>query len=479
MDDDILICGIDTDLSIPIQIGRQALLIQGWCYHPKHNIKQLYILLDRKMYKISNFSNVRFDVYQNKKHPNSINSGFWTITQLQPTKDESSIEVSIRAVLDNGKQCELEIGLLKIRSLLEEKMPDKKSFFKEKSIMPLVTICMTTYNPPIDLFTRQINSIRRQSYVNWICIINDDCSRPDVFEKMEKVIGSDNRFCIYRNSSNLGFYYNFERCLTRVKKEETEYIAFSDQDDFWHDDKLSRCIREFDDETTLVYSDMNIVNTDGKLIYHTYWTTRKNNYKELDHLLLANTVTGAASIFHAKLLDTILPFPKKIGDSYHDWWVACVALAKGKIKYIDKPLYDYVQHSKNVLGHFTNQSKQIDFSINNLRNIFKIKQHTSNLKKYLLSGLDIYNNDFIRIVLVANTLKARCDNTSPIKSHIINQFSGFESSIYCLIYQYLKGLLTKRSTLGAEGRLLRGVLINQFIILYIRTKIVYRKCFIE
>jgi len=41
----------------------------------------------------------------------------------------------------------------------------------------------------------------------------------------------------------------------------------------------------------------------------TYWGARRNNHSDLRSLLVANAVTGAASLFRRSLLDVALPFP--------------------------------------------------------------------------------------------------------------------------------------------------------------------------
>ena len=46
-----------------------------------------------------------------------------------------------------------------------------------------------------------------------------------------------------------------------------------------------------------------------------------------------------------------MPFPQPPGEQYHDHWLALVALASGRIAYVDRPLYDYVQHGGATLGH--------------------------------------------------------------------------------------------------------------------------------
>lgn len=330
---------------------------------------------------------------------------------------------------------------------------------KESSSDPLIVICMATYNPKLDLFADQINSILNQTHKNWLCIINDDCSEKKVFEDIKKFVSKDNRFLVYRNSSNLGFYHNFEKCLMKVPKN-ADFVSFADQDDHWHEDKLSVLVKELEEDITLVYSDMNIVSPKGELKSNTYWTTRHNNYEKLDLLLFANTITGAASLFRRELLDVALPFPEKVGDSYHDWWIGCVALANGRVKYVDKPLYEYRQHSGNVLGHFTQKQPSLWKNLLNLE-----------LSKLVWSSYAVFLNDFIRIVLVANTLRERCTNISSDKQKIICEFADYQQSINKLMLRYLRSKFRHKTiTLGAEGRLLQSYLVTKFYSRYRKTK---------
>ena len=63
------------------------------------------------------------------------------------------------------------------------------------------------------------------------------------------------------------------------------------------------------------------------------------------------TVTGAACMFRRELLSDALPFPPQFGHMFHDHWLAILALSRGRLGYVDRPLYDYVQHGGNVIGH--------------------------------------------------------------------------------------------------------------------------------
>lgn len=209
---------------------------------------------------------------------------------------------------------------------------------------------MTTYNPRPDLFARQIESLRGQSDRDWSCVICDDHSRPDHFAAIRTAIGDDPRFSIHRQSQNRGFYRNFEQGL-RLVPADCEFVALADQDDVWHTDKLSELRSAFRSGTQLTYSDARIVGADGTVLAPTYWTTRRPNRGDFESLLIANTVTGAAAMIRRDLLDFVLPFPPEFGAAFHDHWLALCAVAAGGIEYVDRPLYDYVQHGGNVIGH--------------------------------------------------------------------------------------------------------------------------------
>jgi hypothetical protein len=69
---------------------------------------------------------------------------------------------------------------------------------------------------------------------------------------------------------------------------------------------------------------------------------------EFRYLVLRNHVTGSSSLFRSELKDRVVPFPT--GLLPHDWWLALHAACVGGIRYVDKPLTLYRQHSQNAIG---------------------------------------------------------------------------------------------------------------------------------
>ncbi|MBZ0156959.1 MAG: glycosyltransferase [Alphaproteobacteria bacterium] len=402
-----------------------------------------------------------------------MNSGFWALLPIRKTETDTgtrrSLSLALRAVLDNGETAEAHLGDIALSPGYREEGTVLTGSLSAGSLparplpgMPRVAICMATYDPGPEQFSRQIDSIRQQTYTDWICIINDDCSPPGAFEMIKSVVANDSRFFVHRNSANLGYYYNFERCLSLVP-EGVPLVALSDQDDYWHPDKLEALLSHMDDETVLVFSDMNIVNTRGEILSPTYWTDRKNNFRELDLMILANTVTGTSCLFRKGLLRYLLPFHEKIGDSYHDHFIAIVALALGKVQYVERPLFDYYQHDDNVVGHYTREkffkSMQIWHENHPVGSVLeRIHSDIGRLKDAIRLYRTIYSIHYTRRALMGAVLELRCSTIAGEKKRIIRRFSGLERSPLGLLVPLMKEVMLRRNavTFGIARLLLKS-----------------------
>ena len=284
---------------------------------------------------------------------------------------------------------------------------------------PRIAICMAAFEPPLELFERQVESIREQTLTDWICIVSDDCSGPQRYAEMERVLGRDPRFVLSRSERRRGFYHNFERALELVPRD-ARYVALTDQDDAWDPDKLETLVRELGD-AQLVYSDQRIVSEDGSPIADTYWEARANNHSNMLSLLVANCVTGAASLFPRRLLDAALPLPPAQFTHYHDHWLAVTALALGDIHYVDRPLYSYVQHAHATLGHAT------------ATRMTRLRDRFSSLQRGPRERVRLwrmhYFIDACRLMQFATVLQMRCgDRMAAPKRRAIKRFLRAERS---------------------------------------------------
>jgi O-antigen biosynthesis protein len=221
---------------------------------------------------------------------------------------------------------------------------------------PRVAICMATYRPDPTFLAQQLDSIRAQKHTNWVCVISDDASGDDHVARIRRLIDGDDRFVLVPNADNVGFYRNFERALA-LAPADAEFVALSDQDDIWDADKLDTLLERFEDPAvTLAYADMRLIDEHDEVLAQSFWRRRRNQWDDLDALLLLNTVTGAASMLRASVVrEQVLPFPPGTPSAFHDQWTAVVALAAGRLEYVDRPLHSYRQHDTAVSGRRDNR----------------------------------------------------------------------------------------------------------------------------
>lgn len=318
---------------------------------------------------------------------------------------------------------------------------------------PLVAIAMATFDPDPALLERQIDSIRRQSHQRWVCLISDDGSSPQRLERLRKLTAADPRFQISRAERRLGFYLNFERALKLVPAE-AEFVALADQDDRWYPEKLATLLAAVAG-AQLAYSDMRIVDESGEVVSESFWRGRRNNHTNLASLLLANTVTGAASLFPRTLLDLALPFPPPVGDPFHDQWIACAALATGRIAYVERPLYDYVQHGAAARGHDAAMSEF------DPRRLLSWRHPRRTLRSIAAHGQRSYETNLRRIALTAQTLEARTQGrVEPDKARTLRRLARLgqppEPATW-LALRSLRRLFGHNETMGIELSLFAAI----------------------
>jgi glycosyltransferase involved in cell wall biosynthesis len=380
-------------------------------------------------------------------------SGFWGIAAMPARSADGDCELQLQAELQGGGEA---VGqLAPVRAISRLKAPSWSST-NGRAEAPAVAICMATYNPPADLLRRQVASIRAQTYGNWICFVSDDCSNPDAFAAMQRELGDDSRFVVSRASRRLGFYNNFERALAMVPAG-TRFVAMADQDDYWHPDKLDALLAAIGD-AQLVYSDARVVARDGELISDTYWSRRRNNHSDLTSLLVANAVTGAASLLRREVLDYALPFPPAQFAHFHDHWIGLTALALGEVAFVERPLYDYVQHREASLGHAAaNRMSALRDRLVNQRGA------RERARMWRLH----YFVDACRLLQVATILRMRCEERmTPAKHRALDRFLATDRSLRSLATLAARGareLVGQSETLGAEWMLFHAFLWRRLL----------------
>ena len=212
-----------------------------------------------------------------------------------------------------------------------------------------VDILLTTYNTDIKYLKEQIDSILKQTYTNIHLIISDDNS-PN--KKVRKILKSyeekDKRITLYLQEKNLGYNKNFEFLLT---KSEANYIAFSDHDDVWHENKIEKCLEKLIKENVdMVYCNSTQIDENGKILHDDYF-----KYKNVplingkSKLAISRCIgIGCSQLITKQVRDKMIPFRESV--MAHDWLASFIANENNGITYIEEPLFDYRLHTNNVFG---------------------------------------------------------------------------------------------------------------------------------
>ena len=444
----------------------------GSCFHRRLRVRRIEVVVDGVATEVDAAGMPRLDLYRSL-HPytnssraakadegtespddpnlHSYRSGFWATVPVE-APGAGRIEVAIRATLSDGSRSEAPLGTIRVaEGAVGEPGPAPAA----TAAGARVAIAMATFDPSVDLLRDQVESIRAQTVEDWVCVISDDCSPLETYDQIRAVLDGDERFVLTRSERRLGFYRNFERALELVPRT-APYVALADQDDHWHPEKLETLLNRIGD-SELVYSDQRVVDTRGRVLADSYWNGRRNNYTSLASLLIANTVTGAASLFRRELLDAALPFPDPPGTQYHDHWLGLVALARGRIAYIDRPLYDYVQHEGAALGHV---GANAAFTLDPRLLLERLRRRE--WARLVTGSRACYFHAYCRLRLLAEVLLMRCGDRMDRRSRrMLTRFIRSERSpvaIAWLAGREARRWMGRTETLGAERLLLQGIL---------------------
>lgn len=209
--------------------------------------------------------------------------------------------------------------------------------------LPVISVVIACYNGERFL-SQQLESVIAQTYSNLEIIISDDNSTDATWEIIEQFAKKDSRIKAYRNKINLGYIKNFERSITTCTGE---YVAFCDQDDIWHKEKLFIQMKAIQNHS-LCYCDSEFIDEQNHN-FNKKLSDIKNlrSYTTCLPFVLGNCISGHATLIKTKRLLQSLPFPAFIP---YDWYLAFFCSCTGNIKYIDQPLVQYRQHQNNSIG---------------------------------------------------------------------------------------------------------------------------------
>ena len=224
---------------------------------------------------------------------------------------------------------------------------------RRKKPLQRVGIVLAAYQPNQQLFEGQLESIRAQDHPDWFCVITMDSPMLTVIEApWIRRFYQDERFHFFQNDSQLGVLKNFERGSHIALDLGAEAISFSDQDDFWYPNKVSRSLLILNQQPPL-----SAVCCDARVKVHgVLQQSLRSEYasKNGRHSYTATRIFftwglwGNGMMFDAALAQ--LHSYTASDQSYHDGHISFVAAVYGRVTFFSEPLLDYNVNDANVVG---------------------------------------------------------------------------------------------------------------------------------
>ena len=214
-----------------------------------------------------------------------------------------------------------------------------------------VAILLCTYNGARFL-PQQLASYEAQDSAEWRLFASDDGSQDEtlsLLEAFQKKHGAE-RVQIRRGPCR-GFVANFLSLICDPAVQGA-YYAFSDQDDVWNADKLSRARRFLDevpDDEFFVYcSRVRLIDDQGDEIRLSTYYRKAPHFR---NALAQSLAAGNSMVLNEKMRWLLMQAGPDVKVASHDWWIyLTVTAVGGKILYDKTPTVSYRMHPHNVIG---------------------------------------------------------------------------------------------------------------------------------
>ena len=213
---------------------------------------------------------------------------------------------------------------------------------------------------------------------------------------------------------------SFGLLIKYVIKEKTAlgfsrlYMMLCDQDDIWTEKKLEVQMSEMlsaeqksPDVPILVHSDLKVVDESKTVIAESFIEYQGLEIKrnKFTNIVISNLVTGCTVLFNEELAQIALPIPHNA--IMHDWWLALIASAFGRLIHIDMPLVEYRQHQNNTIGAKEFTKTQISshtwfrfLTLSVRTHLVDVAEPASEFQRRFGKALRLKHNFFLKIVIM-------------------------------------------------------------------------------
>ena len=246
----------------------------------------------------------------------------------------------------------------------------------------MISIIIATYNGE-KYIEKTIKSALAQKDVDIEIIVVDDASLDNSYIILTELSKCDSRIKVLRNDINIGFCKTVNRALRECKGE---YVIILDQDDLLQPDHCEKMIKEFDNETVMVFCDSIYINGEDSVIDdHEHCVHREVTVEDLAK---GNYVPVQGLMIAGNILKKVGGYPER--DEFpnygeYDTWIRMSEY--GRIIFCDSVKAFYRRHESNMTNDFNSKNVRI-----------KLERYYWQCKKRLLSNKKVDTTTKIKII---------------------------------------------------------------------------------
>lgn len=187
--------------------------------------------------------------------------------------------------------------------------------------------------------------------------VRDDGSADGTWEILENYAAEHPQITLVRGE-NVGVIESFFTLL-RDTEDSVDFVALSDQDDVWMEDKLEQAVcrlQEKDGTKPLLYCGKPML-TDETLQPIPSIMYGEHVVPSFGNALIENICTGCTAVCNRQLVRLV-----KMGTPaftvMHDWWLYLLASSFGDVVFDPVPHMYYRQHTDNTVGVQKNRCQE-------------------------------------------------------------------------------------------------------------------------
>ena len=281
-----------------------------------------------------------------------------------------------------------------------------------------VLIMMASYNGEKYIY-QQIESILRQTYKNFLLIIQDDNSTDNTVDIIKSFIALDSRVVLWHNNGKHGAYENFHSLINKCKKMNSfDYYMFSDHDDIWNENKIEVLVKELEKIDIsglplMAYADMCIIDENNNITQNSVNAIFNLEYKNKWSTLYNHVIYGCNAIMNKKLFELVpcVDINEEICHILcHDNYYGKFAAFFGNLIYINKSLMKYRRYSSNVTaGHdYSYGLKKIIMRVKSLDSLAETHARTYSQSLYTIKKIkqkNLNGEDYKLLEQLENSIK--------------------------------------------------------------------------